>query len=404
MKRTILLLAVLFFATIAFSQFSIKDKVKEKTTNRAEQRVDETIDKGIDKIEEKVTNLFKKKKKESENDESEDGSVEDKKTSSKGSKSDLMSYNKFDFVPGNEVIFEDDLKGEQKGEFPSKWDLIEGGAEIATVNGENVIAIVGFTYITPLFKNNSNNYLTDEFTIEYDFLLDGKEGENTIELVNASGDVIFSTLFWKDNTRFLSKWINNGNERDAEDSFENSEGWHHFSLSFNKRAMKIYIDEKRVANIPNMVEKPAKVKFFARGPEDNSTFHIRNVRIAKGAVPLYDKLLTDGKIITYGITFDVGKSTIKPQSMGTINEIFSILKKYPELKFSVEGHTDNTGKAELNQSLSEERAKAVKDKLVEMGIESSRLSSKGFGMSKPIDKNVTTEGRAKNRRVEFVKI
>jgi len=168
--------------------------------------------------------------------------------------------------------------------------------------------------------------------------------------------------------------------------------------------MKIYIDEKRVANIPNMVEKPAKVKFFARGPEDNSTFHIRNVRIAKGAVPLYDKLLTDGKIITYGITFDVGKSTIKPQSMGTINEIFSILKKYPELKFSVEGHTDNTGKAELNQSLSEERAKAVKDKLVEMGIESSRLSSKGFGMSKPIDKNVTTEGRAKNRRVEFVKI
>lgn len=412
MKRTILILVVLFFATLAYSQFSIKDKVKEKTTNRAEQRVDETIDKGIDKIEEKVTNLFKKKKKDSEEVDSEEEATDnesseaktEKKTSSKAGKSDLMSYNKFDFVPGNEVIFEDDLKGEQKGEFPSKWDLIEGGAEIATVNGENVIAIVGFTYITPLFKENTNNYLTDEFTIEYDFLIDDKDGENTIELVNSSGDVIFSTLFWKDNTRFLSKWVNNGNERDAEDSFDNSKGWHHLSLSFNKRAMKVYVDEKRVANIPNMVEKPAKVKFFARGSEDNSTFHIKNVRIAKGAVPLYDKLLTDGKIITYGITFDVGKSTIKPQSMGTINEIFSILKKYPDLKFSVEGHTDNTGKAEMNQSLSEDRAKAVKDKLVEMGIEASRLSSKGFGMSKPIDKNATTEGRAKNRRVEFVKI
>ncbi len=193
-------------------------------------------------------------------------------------------------------------------------------------------------------------------------------------------------------------------EKTVEDTYDNSKGWHHLALSFNKRAMKIYVDEKRVANIPNMTAKPAKVKFFARGPEDNSTFHIKNVRIANGAVPLYDKLMTDGKIITYGITFDVGKSTIKPQSMGTINEIFNILKKYPELKFSVEGHTDNTGKSDMNQTLSEDRAKAVMDKLVSLGIDESRLSSKGFGMSKPIDNNSTTEGRAKNRRVEFVKI
>jgi outer membrane protein OmpA-like peptidoglycan-associated protein len=88
--------------------------------------------------------------------------------------------------------------------------------------------------------------------------------------------------------------------------------------------------------------------------------------MAKGAVPLYDKLLTDGKIITYGITFDVGKSTIKPESMGTINEVFGILQQHPELKFSVEGHTDNTGNATLNQSLSESRAQAVCDKLQQM--------------------------------------
>ena len=64
-----------------------------------------------------------------------------------------------------------------------------------------------------------------------------------------------------------------------------------------------------------MKDKPAWVRLFARGPEDNSAFHIKNVRIAKGAVPLYNRLLASGKIITYGITFDVGKSTIKPQSM-----------------------------------------------------------------------------------------
>jgi len=185
--------------------------------------------------------------------------------------------------------------------------------------------------------------------------------------------------------------------------------WHselrrHYALSFNKRAVKIYVDSKRVANVPNLAERPAKMKIFARGPEDNSIFHIRNIRIAKGAVPLYDKFLTDGKIITYGITFDVDKATIKPQSMGTINEIFGIMQKFPDLEFSVEGHTDNTGNAISNQSLSEARAKAVCDKLQQMGIDAARLSAVGYGMSKPMDTNDTPEGRAKNRRVEFVKM
>ena len=83
--------------------------------------------------------------------------------------------------------------------------------------------------------------------------------------------------------------------------------------------------------------------------------------------------------------------------------IFSILQKYPDLRFSVEGHTDNTGNTTQNQTLSESRAKAVCEKLKEMGISASRLSAKGHGMSKPIDNNDTPEGRAKNRRVEFVK-
>ncbi len=247
-------------------------------------------------------------------------------------------------------------------------------------------------------------YLPDEFTLEFDVYIDGKEGENSIEFLNSNDELIASSLFWKDNTRFLFTWNQNSTEKSSEESYDNSSGWHHYALSFNKRAMKVYMDSKRVANIPNINEKPAKVKFFARGSEDNSVFHIKNIRIAKGAVPLYDKLLTDGKIITYGITFDVGKATIKPQSMGTINEIFSILKKYPDLKFSVEGHTDNSGNATSNQTLSESRAKAVCEKLKEMGIESYRLTAKGFGMNNPIDSNNTAEGRAKNRRVEFVKI
>ena len=413
-KQTLLIGLILLFSVTVNAQSRlgkmgnrVKEKVVEKVEQRIEDKADEATDKALDKTEEAVKKSGKKnpQSKNDESGETDETNEAENNTASKTSSSQQKinaSYAKYDFVPGNDVIFEDDLKGEQKGEFPSKWDLLEGNAEIAQINNENTLALIGYTYITPFFKDKSFK-LPEEFTLEFDLLIDGLEGETAVEFLNNSDEVIANSTFWKDNTRFLFNWNNNTSEKTSEDTYDNSEGWHHYALSFNKRAMKVYMDAKLVTNIPNMDEKPAKVKFFARGPEDNSAFHIKNIRIAKGAMPLYDKLMTDGKIVTYGITFDVGNATIKPQSMGTINEIFSIMQKYPELKFSVEGHTDNTGNAASNQTLSETRAKAVCDKLQQMGIDSNRLSTKGYGMNKPIDNNDTAEGRAKNRRVEFVK-
>jgi len=170
------------------------------------------------------------------------------------------------------------------------------------------------------------------------------------------------------------------------------------SVSFNQRAMKIYVDGVRVVNAPNM-QKPSSFYLFGR-----EGIYIKNIRLAKGAVPLYDRMMTDGKFITYGITFDVGKSTIKPESMGEINRIITLMTENPDLKFSVEGHTDNTGNSASNQTLSEDRSKAIVEKLIEMGIATDRLSSAGKGQNNPIADNSTDEGRAKNRRVEFVKI
>lgn len=101
------------------------------------------------------------------------------------------------------------------------------------------------------------------------------------------------------------------------------------------------------------------------------------------------------------ILFDTGKSSIKAQSEGVLNDIVGILKEYSNAKFTVEGHTDSTGSDSLNQKLSESRAAAVKDYLVKNGIDASRLSSAGYGESKPIDSNKTRAGRANNRRVEI---
>jgi len=131
--------------------------------------------------------------------------------------------------------------------------------------------------------------------------------------------------------------------------------------------------------------------------------YIKNVKIAKGAVPLYDKILSDGKFVTHGIKFDVNKATIKSESMGTINYVYTMMKDNPELNFSVEGHTDSDGDNSLNQSLSDQRAKAVMNQLISMGIAENRLKYKGWGETKPMSDNNTPEGKANNRRVEFVK-
>jgi OmpA-OmpF porin, OOP family len=115
-----------------------------------------------------------------------------------------------------------------------------------------------------------------------------------------------------------------------------------------------------------------------------------------------DKKFTDIKIVTH-INFDLDKSSIKPESMGTLNAIVEILKNNRGLKFEIQGHTDNTGDAAHNLQLSQQRANAVKEQLVNMGIGEARLESKGLGDTKPMTDNATLESRANNRRVEFVK-
>lgn len=101
------------------------------------------------------------------------------------------------------------------------------------------------------------------------------------------------------------------------------------------------------------------------------------------------------------ILFDTGKSTIKAQSQAVLADIIKILNEYPTAKFTVEGHTDSVGSDASNQTLSESRALAVKDYLTKNGVDEFRLSSKGYGESKPIDTNNTAKGRANNRRVEI---
>ena len=114
--------------------------------------------------------------------------------------------------------------------------------------------------------------------------------------------------------------------------------------------------------------------------------------------------MAEGKFITRGILFDVNKSSLKNESMGVINEIATMMKEHPEIKFSIEGHTDSDGDDNHNLQLSEQRALAVKNILADLGIDGARLQTKGSGETVPLSDNTSPEGKANNRRVEFVKI
>jgi len=127
-------------------------------------------------------------------------------------------------------------------------------------------------------------------------------------------------------------------------------------------------------------------------------------KVEISAAEMLDALNKNGFIALQGILFDTGKDTIKPESEPLLAEIVTLMKSNPGLKISIEGHTDNVGQPKTNQQLSQKRADSVKKWLVKNGVEAGRLLTKGWGDTKPVADNRTEDGRAKNRRVELVKL
>lgn len=126
--------------------------------------------------------------------------------------------------------------------------------------------------------------------------------------------------------------------------------------------------------------------------------------VADAMADLRSKFLTEGKIVTQGILFDTNSSNIKPESVGTIDAIAKIFIDNPSLNIEIKGHTDSEGDEQKNLTLSNQRAESVKNYLVEKHkIAGSRLRTSGAGEGSPIEDNATSAGRAKNRRVEFIK-
>lgn len=434
MKKVLYLLAaMLMLAAVPEAQAQgwlkkIKDKAVETVKNKAEGKVDDAINKGADAV---LNPKLPKKDGDAKGDAAaksdETGAADDVQTTTGAVKSD--------FVRGSVVMFEDDMKGEQVGEFPSKWDLVRGNAEVATINGETCIALIdGDGWITPLVKGGIKNYLGDVFTVEYDMLFDDrpKDGAPSIEIdfmhESEPNDHELFTVYY--NMASDRQTISCDFMRPTDEGWWNKEGhstandvctindarWHHFALSFNKRAIKFYVDGKRVINVPNAKAGAGWLTIWSGGVERPT--YVRNVVIAKGAVDLYERNETDidakvaaiddaikqsGKFVTNDILFQTAKADLLPESMEEIQKIAQYMKANPTARFEVQGHTDNQGSDAVNDPLSQKRAEAVVKALETLGVDVFNLRPVGKGSHEPVADNSTEAGRAKNRRVEFVK-
>ena len=155
---------------------------------------------------------------------------------------------------------------------------------------------------------------------------------------------------------------------------------------------------------------------------------VKDVFLAKMVTPVAEPVDSDGDGVTddldrcpdtpEGITvdargcwtyaavvmFEFDSAEIKSEAYPMLDEAVLILKENPEMKVEIDGHTDNKGSAAYNMTLSERRAKSVKKYFVDQGVEAERLTTKGFGLTKPAASNDTKEGRAKNRRVELTPV
>ncbi len=319
------------------------------------------------------------------------------------SPSEIKAYSNYDFVPGDTILFEDNFSDDQEGEFPAHWQLLSGQGVINKINAAPALILTegNFVRVSPRMRAEKN-YIPANFTIEFDFFANagyfppmvmfqfGEGQEKNIEFGKEVKTYYFSNDF-------------DANYPGDRDNF--ADNWHHAAMVKKGSQIKCYIDQYRVLVIPDCgIFQP--VSFQMGGVADDKNHIIfKNFRFASGGgMNMIGKTFTAAKIVTHGINFDVDKASLKPESMGTLNMILRMMKDNPDLKFEVDGYTDNSGQAAHNLTLSQERAGAVKDELIKLGIDPSRLTAKGFGDTKPISDNNTSEGKANNRRVEFVRM
>ena len=313
----------------------------------------------------------------------------------------------YDFVPGDRVLFYTDYSEDQVGNFPERLEFQSGNMEVAELNGQRYIRASSRS----IFAIPLPEVLPERFTIEID-VINISSGDGAAFHLSGGPKPVFdlasTVVEW--GTDGVGVIGGGGGERPMTNDDANRTRYRgkpaQLKILGDGKYLKVFLDERRLANVPNANFARAKALTLVVDARDQDVpAYIGQIRVAASRKSIYDDLAAKGRVTTQGILFATGSEQVRPESGATLKEIAGMLKQHPELRLRIEGHTDNVGKKDANLALSERRAAAVKQVLEEdFQIDPARLESQGFGDTQPAAKNDTPEGRQNNRRVELVRL
>ncbi|MBX3254698.1 MAG: OmpA family protein [Chitinophagaceae bacterium] len=394
-------------------------KIKNKATARAESRVDQAINNTADIAEGKNKPV-------------QNGSAQEKADTSVTGK---KLYAKYDFIPGEQVIYSNDFATDNMGELPTGWNS-NGNAAVVTLDVLKGNWVQLYQNTTCLTDNDSS--FSENFTVEFDLVL-RRTNEKApfpefVWGVLSSGNLTSThNNLLKDHTAHFATEMSIQPSDHIRSSmqvqtFAGRASYFktdiqkpgallqqfnkviHVAMQVQKERLRIWFNEEKLYDLPKAISPAVTINqlyFIVKrygGPEQEVGYAVGNIKIAKGLPDTRHKLLNEGRLSTTGILFNINSHTLLPQSNAVLNEIAGVLAKHSELSIRIIGHTDSDGDEAANQELSEKRAASVKQFLVRhFNIDASRIESEGAGESQPIGDNHTREGKANNRRVEFVR-
>lgn len=456
MKIIILLICIVSYASVFAQNLGDKllDNTKRTLERRLENAVDRNVNKGVDKVEQGTNNTIKgnKKDKKEKNDkksnstevETNSNNVETSnsdKNSTANKSSSLSVYSKFDFVQGDKIIASEDFSQDAIGDFPAKWNT-NGSGEVVNLNNNYAVKYLKTSGECVFYPEWINSF-PDNFTVEFDLyttdtysfysgdFIIGFTSEKNIGNNFRRFDIYgygkidkgggFEITFHPQNAGCSGGVSRVRNVLNGQEILSNEAAQEQFTVCKNKKTnvhvsiwrqkgrVRVYLDEKKVWDLPKLCPDGVNLSsiYFRNdgGKPEEEAYFLSNLRVAVGAPDTRNKLITEGKFSTTGIKFDSGSDKIKPESYGILKEIAMVLNENPDVKIKIVGHTDTDGTPDKNLELSKKRALSVKNALInEFGIDSSRMQADGKGQNEPVDNNSTPQGKANNRRVEFIKL
>lgn len=419
LRSVALLLFMFFFSTMpSNAQFwkKLKERAgeapKETVLQKAEEKTAEKTGQAMDSIFEAPNKIGQRKN----TPPSENGEVEEEEEEM----GPTIDSN-FDFEPGSSIIFFDDFSRDRTGDFPAKWDT-NGSGEIVTANGEKWFRLANKSMYFPLIDQD----LPENFTLEFDLLTTGLDRRTNSQaflvILLAENQGFDRALTWNmveiSPCQFIAspgavEKVENGKRifrnNIGKDYREAIDGRSRISIAVNNTRMRVWINENKIVDVPRLVPETANTfKLYTRGLRDArevDELYIKDFRIAETGQDLRGQLLNEGSFTTNDIQFDSGSAKLRPSSKTILDQIGDILSSEKSINIKIIGHTDSDGDEATNLTLSEKRAMAVNAYLQEaFGIDDARMQTEGQGASSPVVPNDSKENKAKNRRVEFIKL